>query len=500
MPEIPPRSIIKRMAAGILRRVFDRLRAVRHAAGMAYAWVCILVIGLCDAVRLLIFDATCCRRSRLFQSASTRTGSAQPLQTPRNASAGCRALRIAFVIPWYGKNIGGGAEAEARGLIHALKRFEPDLEIEVLTTTLKEFAADWNTPFHSPGVGEEDGITVRRFQTSRPDRRLFHFLNGRYLMQSAGPCPRDPRRSPVPRFAEAYFLRRMIRSAALLDYMAEHREDYDAFVMIPYMFSMTVEGCLLAGARAMLIPCLHDERYAYMHIYRKAFARIGAALCHVRSEAALFSRLYPSAPPPALIGEQVDVDVTTGDAERFRRKYGITSPFVLYAGRQVEGKNLPLMVEYFNGFRKTHPEWSDLQFVLIGKGDLDYSATPGVRSLGFVPAEDKIDAYRAALGLVMLSKNESFSIVLMEAWLQETPVIVSSECAVTTDHVHDSGGGYAVGTPGAFAAALSELLSVPERPRELGARGRRYVLANFTPEKVTARFREELNRLVSPGI
>ncbi len=459
-----------------------RLRAVRQHAVMVHAWICILVVGLCDTISLLFFEMKC-RRLQRFHS--------------RSGSGGSKTLRIAFVIPWYGNNIGGGAEAEARGLIHALGRFEPDLKIEVLTTTLKEFAADWNTPFHEPGAREEDGILVHRFHTSPPDRRHFHFLNGSYLMQSAGPCPRDTRCSPVPRLAEAYFLRRMIRSSSLLDYMAEHREDYDAFVMIPYMFSTTVEGCLLAGSKAMLIPCLHDERYAYMQIYRKAFARIGAALCHVRSEAALFSRLYPAAPPPALIGEQVDVDVTTGNADRFREKYGIASPFVLYAGRQVEGKNLPLMVEYFNGFRAAHPEWSDLQFVLIGKGDLDYSGTPGVRSLGFVPAEDKIDAYRAALGLVMLSKNESFSIVLMEAWLQETPVIVSTDCDVTSDHVHDSGGGYAVGSPGEFAVALSELLSDPERSHQLGDLGRRYVLANFTPEKVTARFRDELNRLVA---
>lgn len=477
-------SICKRIAGGVIRRVVARLRAIRHFFRLTYAWTLILFAGMCDALRIVLLDRTCRRLHRY------------PVPP---VPGGRKTRRIAFVIPWYGKDIGGGAEAEARGLIHALKCREPDLQIDVLTTTLKEFAADWNTPFHAPGASEDDGIRVHRFHTSRPDRRLFHLLNGNYLMQGAGPCPRDPRCSPVHRFAEAYFLRRMIHSASLLDFMVEHRADYDAFVLIPYMFSLTVEGCMVAGPKAMLIPCLHDERYAYMHIYRNAFAHIGAALCHVRSEAVLFSRLYPAGPPPALIGEQVDVTVALGNADRFREKFGIKAPFVLYAGRQVEGKNLPLMVAYFNRFRAAHPEWSDLQFVLIGKGDLDYTGTAGIRSLGFVSVEDKIDAYRAALGLVMLSRNESFSIVLMEAWLQETPVVVSADCAVTSDHVHDSGGGYAVGSPEEFDAALSELLSVPGRCRHLGGLGRDYVLANFTPEKVTARFLDELNRLVVPN-
>lgn len=411
-----------------------------------------------------------------------------------------RPVRIAFVIPWYGRTISGGAEAEAYGLIHALRRYAPDLQVEVLTTTLKEFAADWNSPVHEEGVHVEEGIPVHRFHPSCPDRELFHLINGEYLMHGGTEALWDERQqraiSPLPgSWAEIYFLRRMVMSAGLLAYMDRHHEAYDAFVLMPYLFAPTALGTVVAGRKAMVIPCLHDERYAYMTVFGNVFKRAGAVLCHVRSEAALFKKLYPQAPEPVLIGEQVNTEAQQGDPERFRATYQISGPFILYAGRQVIGKNLPLLVTYFKAFQTRHPEWADLKLVLIGKGDLDYTDEPGIVSLGFIPADDKMDAYAAATACAMLSINESFSIVIMEAWLQKTPVLVSADCAVTRDHVADSDGGYAVSDESSFAHALSALLSDHKHRDQMGSKGRAYVLEHYTAEKVTQHFCEALSTL-----
>ena len=56
--------------------------------------------------------------------------------------------KIGFVIPWYGEKIGGGAEAELRGVVHHLK--DAGVELEVLTTCVECFASDWNRNFHKP--------------------------------------------------------------------------------------------------------------------------------------------------------------------------------------------------------------------------------------------------------------------------------------------------------------------------------------------------------------
>jgi glycosyltransferase involved in cell wall biosynthesis len=403
--------------------------------------------------------------------------------------------RIAFVMTWFGRDAAGGAESEARGLIQALRIHAPEIEVEVFATTLKEFAADWDTAFHPAGTQLEDGVPIHRFAAEAINRDVFHFLNGTYLMKGGTEAcwnNHQQRRSPVDPLAEAYFLRHMIYSPALLEQLIKQRDEYDAFVLIPYLFTTTVLASHLIGDRCLLLPCLHDERYAFMDIYEDAFNAVHSALCHVRSEVDLYRRLYPHAAPPTLLGEQVDVDVPQGNAEQFRTKYGITAPFLLYAGRQVEGKNLPLLIDWFTTHRQSSPEHADLQLVLLGKGDLDFSKTPGVHALGYIPAEDKLGAYRAALSLVMLSVFESFSIVLMEAWLQETPVIVHADCAVTRDHVNDSSGGLAVRDVEEFTAAINRLRADEKLRMQMGQKGRAYVLEHYRPEMIVQRFKKAL--------
>ena len=73
--------------------------------------------------------------------------------------------KTGFVAPWYGEKIGGGAEAELRGLIHHLA--DAGVPLEVLTTCAESFASDWSLDYHEPGLTVEAGIPVRRFRTRR---------------------------------------------------------------------------------------------------------------------------------------------------------------------------------------------------------------------------------------------------------------------------------------------------------------------------------------------
>lgn len=56
---------------------------------------------------------------------------------------------IAFVIPWYGDQIPGGAESECRSIVKHLRN--SGVEVEVLTTCIKEFKSDWNKNHYKPG-------------------------------------------------------------------------------------------------------------------------------------------------------------------------------------------------------------------------------------------------------------------------------------------------------------------------------------------------------------
>jgi glycosyltransferase involved in cell wall biosynthesis len=402
-------------------------------------------------------------------------------------------MKIAFVIPWYGKNAAGGAEAECRSLVMGLRDLRPDIEVEVLTTCLKEFAADWNENVHNEGMTTEDGVNVRRFKATKENRRLFGFINGRYLMghSVADLWQGDRPKSPLWSMLEKYYIRRMIRSKSMVQYIKDHRATYDFFIFMPYMFGTTYFGSLAAGEKAIILPCLHNERYAFMDIYRKMMTIARACFYLVEAEKRLAKKLY-NLPERGqhLLGAMVDTAGPVGDGARFRNKYAISDKFLLYAGRKVEGKNLPLLVERFKAFRQRSNHHKDLKLVIIGRGNLDYKTNraEGIIDLGFVSAEDKIDAMAAADVFCMPSLNESFSIVLMEAWLQGAPALVHADCDVTREHCEVSGGGMAFSDQRSFDQHLESLLGDEVRRKSMGELGRGYVLANFTKEKIIKRF------------
>jgi glycosyltransferase involved in cell wall biosynthesis len=265
------------------------------------------------------------------------------------------------------------------------------------------------------------------------------------------------------------------------------------FVFMPYPFPTTFWGALLAPERSYLLACLHDEPYARYATYRHMFGRARGMLANSHPEAALARALYGlTAERICVAGEGIDL-APRGDGARFRRRHGLSdTPLLLYAGRRDEGKHVPLLLAYAREYwaRRGGP----LRLALMGAGTLDLAAagyTPGladlVLDLGFQSDQAKHDAYAAADVFVQPSLHESFSIVLMEAWLQGAPTLVHSGCAVTADHARRSGGGLAFGSFGEFAAALDLLLARPALRRTLGERGGAYVRETCDWENVARR-------------
>uniref|UniRef100_UPI002ACDEC69 glycosyltransferase family 4 protein n=1 Tax=Chloroflexus sp. TaxID=1904827 RepID=UPI002ACDEC69 len=173
------------------------------------------------------------------------------------------------------------------------------------------------------------------------------------------------------------------------------------------------------------------------------------------------------------------------------------APFLLYSGRLEEAKNVPLLVEWFLTYKASHPT-SDLKLVLTGSGHITFPDRPDIVRLGVVERDVLIDAFAACLALCQLSLNESFSIVMMEAWQQGRPVIVHADCAVTRDHVERSGGGYLCHNATDFCALVDHLLGEPETAAALGERGRAYVQANFGWNSLVDRMMLSLASFLQP--
>lgn len=383
--------------------------------------------------------------------------------------------KIGFVTPWFGMDIPGGAEMELRELVLHLKNTE--LQFEILTTCAKSFNSDWNQNIYEGGEYIENGIKVKRFPVDKRDVTAFDRVNAKLM-----------RREKIAREEEETFAREMINSSELYRYMKEYDEEYDLFVFIPYMFGTTYNGVKVNPKKSVLIPCFHDESYFHMSIFRENFSKVAGIVYNAKPEQELTKKHYDVENIDQIVmGIGMETDIC-GKAERFRKKYAITEPFILYAGRKDKGKNVDTLIQYYAEYGKRNK--TDLQLVLIGGGDIGIpeNIRDRVHDLGFVDVQDKYDACAAAAFLCQPSHNESFSLVIMESWLCGTPVLVSDACKVTKSFVREANGGLYFRDYYEFEYCTRYFLSEKEKACVLGKQGRAYVLSMFNWDAIIERY------------
>ncbi len=387
--------------------------------------------------------------------------------------------KIAFVIPWYGEDISGGAEAELRGLVHHLQNAE--VELEVLSTCVKEFRSDGNVNYHEPGLEICAGISVRRFPTRKRDTDAFDRINAKLM---AG--------NKISFDEEKIFMQEMVNSTELYQYIRENKDEYELFVFIPYMFGTTYFGVQECLEKAILMPCLHDEPYAHMKVFKDIFPHIAGMIFLSEPEQALAEHIYGiKGKNFAYLGAGVETNYI-GASERFRDKYNIHSQFVLYAGRKDAGKKVDELIDFFCEFKRRNP--SDLKLVLIGGGAIEKQSSD-ILDLGFVSLQDKYDAYAAATVFCNPSAMESFSIVIMESWLARVPVLVNGNCEVTKDFVRKTNGGLYYHSFFEFEGCLNYILNNKTIAMQMGYNGRGFVLQNFSWDVVVEKYQNYFEKI-----
>ena len=373
---------------------------------------------------------------------------------------------IAFVIPWFGENIPGGAEMLVRGITTHLN--EAGVDVEILTTCVKEFVSDWNENYYKEGPDVVLGVKVRRFKVKPRNTEKFGVVNLK-LMRNEKISPEE----------EEIFCREMVNSTDLYKYIEENKDNYEFFVFIPYMFGTTYYGCQVCPEKSILIPCFHDESYAYLECFKKAFSKVAGMIFNAKPELELTEAIYDVKEMNKIVlGVGLDTDLEY-DAKRFREKYQLDAPFILYAGRKDEGKNVHTLLRYFAEYKSRHN--TDMKIVLIGGGEIAIpkAIKDDVIDLGFVDRQDKYDACAAATLLCQPSHNESFSLVIMESWLCGRPVIVSGACAVTKQFAIDTNGGLYFDNYFEFEGAVNYIVQNEEVAIQMGKNGCKYVKEHF---------------------
>lgn len=394
-------------------------------------------------------------------------------------------MKIGFVTPWYGETIPGGAEMALRGISRNLQK--AGVEVEILTTCVKEFSADWNVNYHKSGISDSDGMPVRRFKVRKRNKYIFDSVNIK-LMRGVHVSEKE----------EQLFIQEMINSPDLYEYIRKHQKEYDIFAFIPYMFGTTYYGIQACPEKAVMIPCFHDEAYAYMKIFKGLYSQVAGMAFNAEPERLLTDSIYDtSGVIESVPGLGLETDIH-GDANRFREKYKLNDPYILYAGRKDSGKNVHTLLWYYKEYLSRHID-SKLKLVLIGGGKIDIPSEieDNVYDLGFVDVQDKYDAYAAAEFLCQPSRNESFSFVIMESWLCHRPVLVHEECEVTKHFSQVTNGGLYFKDYFEFEGCTDYFLQHPEQAEQMGEQGRQFVLDNFTWNEVTRKYIELFQQVIA---
>jgi len=383
--------------------------------------------------------------------------------------------KIGFVIPWFAEDIHGGAEMALKGITKHLAANRIDLEI--LTTCVEKFESDWSVDYYPEGLEVINDINVRRFKVKKRDTVQFDKINYKFINNI-----------PVSIHEETLFLREMVNSPSLYEYIRKYKEDYSLFVFIPYMFGTTYFGCEQCLEKAVLLPCFHDESYAHMELFKQRYSKVRGMIFHSKAEYDFTDRVYDlSNVTTAVLGDGVDTDIQS-DALAFRNKYKISEPFLIYAGRKDKGKNVDTLIKYFGLYKKRN--LSNLKLILIGGGKIDIpnELKSDIYDLGFVPVQDKYDAFSAAEFLCNPSKFESFSLIIMENWLCQKPVLVNENCAVTKNFASEANGGLYFNDYYEFEACTNYLIEHKKESALMGENGKKYVISNFSWDIIVEKY------------
>jgi len=170
--------------------------------------------------------------------------------------------------------------------------------------------------------------------------------------------------------------------------------------------------------------------------------------------------------------------------------------FILSLGRLHETKGLDLLCAAFTAVASARP---DVDLVIAGP-DFGYEgklrrqiARLGlerrIHVIGPVFGAAKVSLLRAASCLCQPSRQEGFSMTILEALACSVPAVISTECHFP--EVQTAGAGFVVPLdPGATAGALLNLLSDESARRAAGAAASNLVMARYTVDRMAARLVE----------
>lgn len=169
------------------------------------------------------------------------------------------------------------------------------------------------------------------------------------------------------------------------------------------------------------------------------------------------------------------------DGQQFLQYYNSELPFVFVLGRKAGAKNYKWVID---AVKKVNTKRKICNLVMIGKDeDKDKVDEKDVIYLGEQNRDVVLGALKECMCLVNMSQSESFGIVILEAWMQNKPVIVNENCPAFTELVEDKVNGLYANKSN-LHEKINYLLNNKHERERMGKSGRNIVHENYTWESI----------------
>lgn len=388
---------------------------------------------------------------------------------------------IIIVTPWF-EGFAGGAEHLARGMAREFNK--RGVRTMVFTTCSASPYDSWWKDHYQPGVYDVAGTETRRFATVK-SRVRYDAVIGK-LRRGTDLTARD----------EQDFFDYGINSPVLVDALAKYVDSNYEIIALPYFHGLTHSVINRYPGKISLTPCFHNEPQFYWETTATLLRNAKHVFFNSHEEKQMTIKQYGQS-----IGRRIVESVVAGvgvelpicAAEDKTLSARLPDNYFVYAGRKEVGKNVPLLCEWFQSYAEKSRR--DIKLIFIGGGDQALiPASDRFIDFGFVSEAMKQQVIRHSQGIINLSENESFSIVIMEGWLLGVPAVVSARCAVTKNHVRRCNGGLYVETSDEFVRALKYLEDHDAVRDTLAANGQEYLSREFSFDAVLARYLREFRQ------
>ncbi|MDM1049867.1 glycosyltransferase [Sphingobacterium hotanense] len=395
--------------------------------------------------------------------------------------------KICFLVCQYGKEVNGGAEYHCKMLA---ERLVGDFQVDILTT--KTINYHTFEPYYKNNQETINGVNILRFdcidysaeehgkwrKKTKFPRKVRRNLFRMGLLETAANM--NHIWDMGIKNEEMLLKTHGFYSPDLLNYLEANKDSYKAIILMSYVYPHTIFGSRIAPEKTILIPTVHNEGDIFRSIQTHLFTSVKHIGFNTEEERNLARKIFGNKMSESSIlavGIETEFENSISKTE-IQKKFTLPERYLHYFGRICNSK-MDKLIPWFIRYKEKFP--SNLKLVLTGRLFQEKVEHPDIIYTGFVTDEEKIALVKNATLIINPSRNESLSLLLLEAMKLGKTVLVNKKSDVMVGHAIRSD--YAAepyGNEKDFQEKIRKHLEHPELNEESEIKAKNYVDEHYS--------------------